>query len=130
IAITDISTSSLGFSEERIGVFSLLEEYEAYPDGTKGFHVEDADGAIRITFDTVEVPEGQNNSGISFEIFFGDTNWEELDGLYAYANITTDDDSSVLELANIFNNDVEAVAGQWLEINSGFLKGIRSYQLF
>lgn len=129
IAITDISTSSLGFSEERIGVFSLLEEYEAYPDGTKGFHVEDADGAIRITFDTVEVPEGQNNSGISFEIFFGDTNWEELDGLYAYANITTDDDSSVLELANIFNNDVEAVAGQWLEINSGFLKGIRSYQL-
>lgn len=129
IAIPDISSSSIGFSEERIGVTALLEAFSAYPDGNQGFHAEDADGAIRITFDTVEVPEGQNNSGISFEIFFGDTNWEELDGLYAYANITTDDDSSVLELANIFNNDVEAVAGQWLEINSGFLKGIRSYQL-
>lgn len=129
IAITDISASSIGFSEERIGVFSLLEDYEAYPDGTKGFHAEDADGAIRITFDTVEVPQGQDNSGISFQVFFGDTNWEELDGLHAYANITTDDDSSVLELANIFSDGVEAVAGQWLEINSGFLKGIRSYQL-
>lgn len=129
VAITDISTSSLGFSEERIGVFSLLENYEAYPDGTKGFHVEDGDGAIRITFDTVEVPEGQNNSGISFQVFFGDTNWEELDGIHAYANITTDGGNDVLELASTFSNDVEAIAGQWKEINSGFLKGIRSYQL-
>lgn len=129
LAITDISTSSLGFSEERIGVYSLLEDYEAYPDGVQGFHSEDADGAIRITFDTVEVPEGQENSGVSFQVFFGDTGWEELDGLHAYANITTDSGTDVLELASIYSDDVEAVAGQWYEINSGYLKGIRSYQL-
>ncbi|MBA4744111.1 MAG: hypothetical protein H2058_02540 [Muricauda sp.] len=129
IAITDISSSSLGFSAERIGVFSLLEDYEAYPDGTQGFHSEDADGAIRITFDTVEVPEGQENSGVSFQVFFGDSSWEELDGLHAYANIVTDSGTEVLELASIFSDDVEAVAGQWYEINSGYLKGVRSYQL-
>lgn len=129
IAITDISASSLGFSEERIGVTALLESFDAYPDGIKGFHSEDADGAIKITFDTVEVPEGQNNSGISFQVFFGDTSWEELDGIHAYANITTNSGNDVLELVNILGNEVGEVAGQWQEYNSGFLKGIRSYQL-
>lgn len=129
LAIPNISTSSLGFSEERIGVMSLFEDYEEYPDGVQGFHSEDADGALRITFDTVHVPEGQNNSGISFEVFFGDTSWEDLDGIHAYANITTDNGDEVLELINIYNDDVEAVAGQWMEVNSGFQKGIRSYQL-
>ncbi len=129
IAITNISESSLGFSEERIGVTALLESFEAYPDGVQGFHSEDADGAIKITFDTVEVPEGQNNSGISFQVFFGDTSWEELDGIHAYANITTDEGNDVLELINAYNNDVETLAGRWQEVNSGFLKGIRSYQL-
>src|SRR5690606_33054162 len=97
--------------------------------GVQGFHSEDADGAIRITFDTVEVPEGQNNSGISFQVFFGDTTWEELDGIHAYANITTDEGNNVLELISLFGNDVGEVAGRWQEINSGFLKEIRSYQL-
>lgn len=129
IAITDISSSSLGFSAERIGVFSLFEDYEAYPDGTQGFHSEDADGAIRLTFDTVEVPEGQENSGVSFQVYFGDTSWESLDGLHAYANITTESGAEVLELASIYSGDVEEVAGQWYEINSGYLRGVRSYEL-
>ena len=129
VAIENISSSSLGFVEERIGVMSLFEDYEAYPDGTQGFHSEDADGALRITFDTVEVPEGQNNSGVSFEVFFGDSSWEELDGIHAYANITTDNGNEVLELINIYDNEIEAVAGQWMEVNSSFQKGVRSYQL-
>ncbi|MAU15902.1 MAG: hypothetical protein CMH46_10225 [Muricauda sp.] len=129
VAISNISASSIGFVEERIGVMSLFEDYDEYPDGVQGFHSEDADGAIRITFDMVEVPEGQNNSGVSFEVFFGDTSWEELDGIYAYANITTDNGDEVLELINIYNDDIEAVAGQWMAVDSGFQKGIRSYQL-
>lgn len=129
IAIMDISSSSLGFSAERIGVFSLFEDYEAYPDGTQGFHSEDADGAIRLTFDTVEVPEGQQNSGVSFQVYFGDTSWESLDGIHAYANITTDSGAEVLELASIYSDDIEEVAGQWYEINSGYVRGVRSYEL-
>lgn len=129
LAITDISSSSLGFSAERIGVFSLLEDFDAYPDGTQGFHSEDSDGAIRLTFDTVVVPEGQDNSGVSFQVFFGDTGWEALDGLHAYANISTESGTEVLELASIHSDEVEEVAGQWYEINSGYLKGVRSYQL-
>ncbi|WP_190811345.1 hypothetical protein [Flagellimonas sp. S3867] len=128
-AIPGISSSSLGFSEERIGVYSLFEDYEAYPDGTQGYHIEDADGGIRITFDTVDVPAGQNNSGISFQAFFGDTSWESEDGIHAFVNITTDSGNDTIDMVDIFDDDVEAVAGVWNEYNTGFLQGVRSYQL-
>ena len=129
IAIPEISSSSLGFSEERIGVYSLLEDYEAYPDGNQGFHMEDVDGMIRITFETVDIPEGQEKSGLSFNAFFGDTTWESLDGMYAYVNVTKDSGSEVVELVNLFDDDIEAIAGTWQEFNTGFLTGVRSYQL-
>ncbi|MGW9685482.1 hypothetical protein [Flagellimonas sp. 2504JD1-5] len=128
-AIPGISSSSLGFIEERIGVYSLFEDYEAYPDGTQGYHIEDADGGIRITFDIVDVPDGQNNSGISFQAFFGDTSWESEDGIHAFVNITTDSGNETIDMVNIFDDDVEAVAGVWNEYNTGFLQGVRSYQL-
>ncbi|WP_460217859.1 hypothetical protein [Psychroserpens sp. MEBiC05023] len=129
IAVPGISSSGLGFTAERIGVYSLLEDYEAYPDGTQGFHMEDIDGMIRITFDVVDVPDGQENSGISFQAFFNDTSWEALDGFHAYVNITTDSGSDVIEMVNIFDDEVEAVAGVWNTYNTGFLTGVRSYQL-
>ena len=129
VAVPGISASSLGFTAERIGVFSLSEFFTTYPDGNQGYHMEDVDGMIRITFDTVDVPAGQNRSGISFKAFYGDTSWESKDGIIAYVNITTDTGNDVIELVNIFDNDVEAVAGVWNEYNTGFLKNIRSYQL-
>ena len=125
-AVEDISSSSLGFSAERIGVFSLFEDY---PDGSKGFHMEDIDGMIQITFDTVEVPESVTKSGISFHAYFGDTSWESKDGMIAYVNVTTDSGSEVVELVNLFDDDVEAISGEWIKFDTGYLTNIRSYQL-
>lgn len=128
-AVAGISSSGLGFSRERIGVYSLFEDYTEYPDGTKGYHIEDPDGGLRITFDTVNVPASQTKSGVSFQVYFGDTSWESKDGLKAYVNITTDSGSSTIEMANLYDNDVEAVAGKWLTFNTGYLTNVRSYQL-
>ncbi len=128
-SVPDISSSSLGFSAERIGVYSLMEDYGAYPEGNKGFHMEDVDGMIQITFDTVEVPDDVNKSGISFEVYFGNTSWESKDGMYAYVNITTDSGSEMIEMVNLFDDDVEAIAGQWYKFDTGFLTNVRSYQL-
>jgi len=129
VASPGISSSSLGFSSERIGVTATLENFVEYPDGKQGFHAEDADGIIKITFDTVTVPAGQSNSGVSFQAFFGDTSWEEKDGIVAYLNVTKDSGNEVIEIVNIFDDDVENIAGKWNEFNTGFLKNIRSYQL-
>lgn len=134
-AVPDISSSSIGFIEERIGVYSLFEDYEAYPDGNQGFHIEDADGGIRITFDTVDIPADQNQSGVSFDIYLGDTSWESRDGLYAYANIVRRSGvTETIDIVDILDDDVEAVAGQWITYNiaadgTGFLKDVASYQL-
>ncbi len=129
IAVPNISSSSLGFDKERIGVYSLFEDYDAYPDGVKGYHLEDIDGMIRITFDVVNVPIGQEKSGISFQAYFNDTSWEAKDGMFAYVNITTDSGSDVIEMIKVFDDEVEAISGSWKEFNTGFLTGIRSYQL-
>jgi hypothetical protein len=129
VAVPGISSSSLGFSAERIGVTASLENFVAYPDGKQGFHSEDADGTIKITFDTVTVPAGQANSGVSFQAFFGDTSWEEKDGIFAYLNVTKDSGNEVIEIVRLFDDDIENIAGKWNEFNTGFLKNIRSYQL-
>jgi len=128
-AVANISSSGLGFVNERVGVYSLFEQFTDYADGTQGFHIEDPDGGIRINFDTVNIPAGQENSGIRFSVYFGNTSWESRDGMYAYVNITTDAGSDVIEMANLFDNDVEAIAGEWVTFDTGFLTGIRSYQL-
>jgi hypothetical protein len=129
VASPGISSSGLGFSSERIGVTASLENFVAYPDGKQGFHSEDADGTIKITFDTVNVPAGQANSGVSFQAFFGDTSWEEKDGIVAYLNVTKDSGNEVIEIVRLFDDDIENIAGKWNEFNTGFLKNIRSYQL-
>lgn len=134
-AVSGISSSGLGFSRERIGVYSLFEDYEAYPDGEQGYHIEDADGGIRITFDTVEIPADEVQSGVSFDVYFNDTSWESKDGLYAYANIVYRDNTTAKrDIVELYDNDVEAVAGSWktFVINSsgtGFLKNVKSYEL-
>lgn len=129
VGVPGISSSSLGFTSERIGVTTALEDVDPFPDGTQAFHIEDPDGAIRITFDTVNVPAGVEDSGISFQYFLRTTSWETLDGIKAYANITTDTGSEVIELLDALDDDAEDVEGVWNTANSGFLKGVRSYQL-
>lgn len=129
IAVPGISSSSLGFSLERIGVTATVEDFDAYPDGVQGYHLEDVDGKIKITFDTVNVPTGQTNSGVSFQAFFRDTSWETYDGLYAYVNVTRASGNEVIEMADLYDNDVEAVSGTWNTYNTGFLDDVISYQL-
>ena len=124
-----ISSSSLGFSSERIGVTSTLENFDEYPDGSKGFHTEDIDGIVKITFDTVSVPSGIINSGVSFQAFFGDTTWEAKDGIVAYLNVTKSSGNEVIEMVNLFDDDIENISGKWTEFNTGFLKDIETYQL-
>ncbi len=129
VGVSGISSSSLGFSSERIGVTTALEDVDPFPDGTHAFHIEDPDGAIRITFDTVDVPAGQEKSGVSFQYFLRTTSWETLDGIIAYANITTDTGNDVVQILHALDDDAEDAEGIWNTANTGFLTGVRSYQL-
>lgn len=129
IFLPDIATTFIGFALERIGVYDVTDVNGGYSDGEQGFLVEDSDGTIKITFDTVEVPEGQTKSGVSFDAFFRSTSWETYDGIYAYVNITTDTGSSVEVFADVFNTDVDAIEGRWVTFNTGYLSNVKSYEL-
>jgi len=129
VPVSGISSSSLGFTSERIGVTTALEDVDPFPNGTQAFHMEDADGAIKITFDAVNVPAGQEDSGVSFQYFLRSTSWESKDGIKAYANIVRDSGSEVVEIVNRLGSDANEVEGVWNTANSGFLKGVRSYEL-
>lgn len=129
IAVPSISSSSLGFTSERIGVTTALEDVDPFPDGDHAFHMEDADGAIRITFDTVNVPAGQTDSGVSFQYFLRTTSWETRDGIKAYVNVTTDSGNRTIQMLDKLDDDAEDIEGVWNTANTGFLKDIRSYQL-
>jgi hypothetical protein len=129
VPVASISSSSLGFISERIGVTTALEDVLPFPDGTQAFHMEDADGAIRITFDKVDVPAGQSDSGVSFQYFFRSTSWESRDGLKASVIITTDSGSETIEFVNRLGSDANDVEGVWNTANTGFMKDVRSYQL-
>lgn len=134
-AVPNISSSGLGFTRERIGVYSLFEDYEEYPDGTQGYHIEDPDGGIRITFDTVEIPADKEQSGVSFDVYFNDTSWESRDGLNAYANVVyRNGNTERVDIVSVLDNDVEAIAGSWRTFvvnasGTGFLRDVQSYQL-
>lgn len=129
VAVPNISSSSLGFVSERIGVTTALEDVDPFPDGTHAFHIEDPDGAIKITFDTVNVPAGQSDSGVSFQYFLRTTSWETRDGIKAYVNITRDSGNETIQMLNKLDDDAEDIEGVWNTANTGFLKDVRSYQL-
>ncbi|ALJ05239.1 hypothetical protein APS56_08925 [Pseudalgibacter alginicilyticus] len=129
IFLPDIATTYIGFALERIGVYDVTDVNGGYSDGNQGYLVEDSDGTIVITFDTVDVPEGQTKSGVSFDAFFRSTSWETYDGIYAYVNITTDTGSYVEVFADVFNTDVDAIEGRWVTFNTGYLNNVRSYEL-
>lgn len=129
VPVPGISSSSLGFSSERIGVTIALEDVKPFPDGTNAFHIEDPDGAIKITFDKVDIPSGQTKSGVSFDVFFRSTSWESKDGIKAYVNVTTSSGSSVIQMANLLGSDANNIEGEWNTINTGYLDNILSYQL-
>lgn len=129
IFLPDIATTYIGFALERIGVYDVTDVNGGYSDGEKGYLVEDSDGTIKITFDTVEVPEGQTKSGVSFDAFFRSTSWETYDGIYAYANITTNSGSYVEVVADVFNTDIDAIEGRWITFNTGYLSNVKTYEL-
>lgn len=129
VAVPGISSSSLGFVSERIGVTTALEDVDPFPDGNHAFHIEDPDGAIKITFDKVDIPAGQTKSGVSFEVFFRSTSWESKDGIKAYVNVTTSTGSSVIQMADYLGSNANNIEGKWNTVNTGYLDGILSYQL-
>jgi hypothetical protein len=125
-----ISTGDSGFESAELGVTTKLLEFDFYPDGTQGFKIEDIDGLFRMTFDTVIVPAENPKSGAQIQVFFRSTSWENGDYLHIFANVEGPGGSSLVDIVPIISgDDIEAIDGQWLIYDTGFLDGITSYEV-
>jgi hypothetical protein len=134
IIIAPNTQTGQGFTEEQIGVTNQLIDFDAYPDGNQGFRIEDIDNQFRMTFDTVDIPSDITQSGVQIKLFFKPTTWEDSDYVRIFANIVDDNGSRELEIYNIRGadgglDDIDAVEGTWLTIDTGFLDNIKSYQV-
>lgn len=123
-----------GFTEEEIGVTNQLIDFDSYPDGVQGFRIEDIDNQFRMTFDTVDIPAEHPKSGVQIRLFIKPTNWEDSDYIKIYANVVDDNGSRVVEIfsvqgANGGLDDMDAIEGEWLTLDSGLLDNIKSYQV-
>jgi hypothetical protein len=126
-----ISTGNGGFTYEHIGVNDNLAHFDFHKDGNQSFKIEDVDGIFKMTFETVNVPENEPQTGVQLSVFFRDSGWESADSFHAYANVVSSNGStSQVDIAPLIRgNDIDAVAGEWLTYDTGFLGGIQSYEV-
>jgi hypothetical protein len=126
-----ISEDNGGFIYEEMGVTDKTTHFDFYPDGSQGFKIEDTDGRFKLTFETVAVPEGINQSGVQIRAFIREASWEPSDFHHIYANvITANGTTTQIDVAPFISGDeMEEVDGDWLTFDTGFLTGITSYQV-
>lgn len=119
-----------GFRNEEIGVTRKTEDVQEYLDGIQGFQLEDVDGRFRLQFDKVEIPSDLVNTGVQISVFFRDTTWEVTETLYAFVEIEYYDGSQETKvIADYVGGQIDALKGAWFQIDTGFLKNVKSYQL-
>jgi hypothetical protein len=125
-----VDNGGSGFDSEEVGVTTSIDEVGEFLDGTQGYQLEDIDGILIVEFDRVEVDANLNpSSGIQIQFFPLDTGYESEDNITIKAIVERGNASETIELTNISNGDIEAVAGRWNLANTGFLTGVTAYTL-
>lgn len=126
-----ISTGSGGFEVEFFGVTDNFLHFDFYKDGDQAFMVRNLDGLFKMTFETVNVPESEPQTGVQLSVFFRDSGWENADSFHAYANVVSSNGSTnQVDITSLIRgDDIDAVAGEWITYDTGFLEGIQSYEV-
>ncbi|MCR8548988.1 ExeM/NucH family extracellular endonuclease [Salipiger sp. P9] len=101
----------VGISDgDYIGVQTFTGTVGAYTDGSQGYELQDADGLLRLTFQTVNL----SNTGdvrVSLDAFFQSTSWETDD----LARILVETDQGIVTLFDSTGEDIDdlGVEGAW-----------------
>ncbi|WP_106746580.1 ExeM/NucH family extracellular endonuclease [Yoonia maritima] len=76
-----------------IGVTDYTGDVSQFPEGAQGYEMQDADGLLRLTFDTVDLSARADSTvvKISLDAFVNDTGWEadDLVSIYVETNLGT-----------------------------------------
>lgn len=117
------SRNDVGLTDgDFVGATNFTGTVGAFTDGVQGFELQDADGTMRTTFDTVTSPLGAPNSRVDFEwslcfdFFVQETGWESDDRI----RIWVDADGTEIDIINTMGSDIDdlGIEDRWI---TGFL---------
>ncbi len=98
-----------------VGATNFTGTVGAFTDGVQGFELQDADGAMRTSFDTVTSPLGgprvEFEWSLCMDVFIQETGWEADDSL----RIWVDADGTELDILNTTGLDIDdlGIEGAW-----------------
>lgn len=97
-----------------VGATNFAGTVGAFTDGVQGFQLQDADGMMRTTFDTVTSPgEGRTlfDWNLMMNFFVQETGWEDDD----HIRIWVDADGTEIDILNTIGMDIDdlGIEGEW-----------------
>jgi hypothetical protein len=100
-----------------VGATDFTGTVGAFTDGVQGFQLQDPDGTMRTTFDTVTSPLGAPGGRVDFQwsmcidYFVQETGWEDNDRV----RIWVDADGTEIDIINTMGTDIDdlGIEGAW-----------------
>ncbi|MFT6177854.1 MAG: hypothetical protein ACJA1W_000190 [Akkermansiaceae bacterium] len=137
-------TGDNGLSDgDEIGVSTQADDNGGFTDGVQGFKMEDIDGLLTTTFDTVDLT-GFASSYLSLDIWVNSTGWEDDNGDTGTTGLVGDSlkislifndaselalfDSAGADMDDLFDEPGNPVEGEWTTL-VGDLSGFTSATL-
>jgi predicted extracellular nuclease len=115
-----------------VGVTDYASVVGAYPDGSQGFEIQDADGAMRTTLDTVSLA-GYTNVEVSIQYFVQETGWETSpeDVLHIWVEV---DGGATIDLIDTAGSDIDdlGIEGSWQTVTqslAGYTQATLHFEL-
>lgn len=112
------SRNDVGLTDgDFVGATDFTGTVGSFTDGAQGFQMQDADGTMRTTFDTIVAPSALNGGRTVFEwavcldLFVQETGWESDDRIRIWVNADGDE----LDILNTAGSDIDdlMIEGAW-----------------
>lgn len=111
-----------------VGVTDFTGDVGAYTDGLQGFQISDPDGAMTVTFDTVDLT-GVTDATLTLDLFVNETGYESEDRV----RVWVEGDGGVIDLIDTTGSDIDdlGIEGVWLNLMadlSGFTMATLNFE--
>ena len=98
-----------------VGVTSFTGDVGSYTDGTQGYQLNDIDGILTVTLDTVDL-SGQSTVTLCADMFVNPTGWETADRIRLWVNNGSND----IDLINTNGSDIDDLTIDGLPIEDSW----------
>jgi len=106
--------SDVGLTDgDFVGATSFTGTVGSFTDGVQGYEMQDADGTMGMSFDTVNFAGAWS---VSLDLFVQTTGWETDDSIHIWAEV---DGGSTVDILNTIGSDVNdrGIEGAWMSLN-------------